>query len=256
MPPNPCRPTSTRARDLLAGFDRLVTHGAGATVVLGRKTLVITAHSKTSLPVGAPWEGIRLGSVASSRRGLHRGRAREHGFKFCIAHQKDAGQSVRHSPCQPGARSNGTRDDRHASIRERTQDMLNSIIEVWPVPDGHRSDITVVADRPKRTVDLADLIAAGILQEGMTLYARPAKHHGVTATLLPDGGIDVDGTRFRTPSGAGKAVAKRSTNGWAFRGIDPESKTSLRRLWREYVEQRNVEADDTEVAGDDDEDDS
>jgi hypothetical protein len=43
-------------------------------------------------------------------------------------------------------------------------------------------------------------------------------HNGKTyrARVLCTGWIDFDGNRFRTPSGAGRAARKRSTNGWNF----------------------------------------
>src|SRR5207247_11144473 len=56
------------------------------------------------------------------------------------------------------------------AIRVRTQELIEVIIQIWPVPPNHKSGF--LADRPmiRKKVDLADLINAGELQPGMALY--------------------------------------------------------------------------------------
>ena len=68
--------------------------------------------------------------------------------------------------------------------------------------------------------------------------------------MLPDGALDVDGIRYSTPSGASHAVTGTNENGWWFWLVDPKVKRSLHDLWREYVNQRDVDVED------DDEDDN
>jgi hypothetical protein len=69
--------------------------------------------------------------------------------------------------------------------------------------------------------------------------------------VLSDGALDVDGVRHSTPSGAARAVSRTSVNGWWFWLLEPKSARSLHDLWREYVDQRGVDAEDD--ATDDDE---
>jgi hypothetical protein len=133
-------------------------------------------------------------------------------------------------------------DDQH--IRDRTDRLIDAIIAIWPVPEGHTSQIETSDRRPVRSVELADLMAAGLLDEGVTLYARGRRVAGRTATVLSDGSLDVDGVRYQSPSGAARAVTGTSVNGWWFWVLEPQSKHSLLDLWREYVDQRDVNAED------------
>ena len=88
-------------------------------------------------------------------------------------------------------------DDEH--IRARTGRLIDVITEVWPVPEGHQSRTERFERRPTRKVELADLMAAGLLEEGATLYARRRRVAERTATVLSDGALDVDGIRVPQP---------------------------------------------------------
>src|SRR5262249_9742146 len=103
-----------------------------------------------------------------------------------------------------------------SKIRARTAEMTAAIVKIWRVPVGHTSGFSKAEERPKHRVGLADLIAAGLLDPGTTVYAKRKAHEGRTATILPDGRVDVDGEIFDTPSGAAKFIAGKSENGWAF----------------------------------------
>ncbi len=83
-------------------------------------------------------------------------------------------------------------------IQDRTDRVIDAIIEIWPVPEGHKSQIEHIERRPARQVELADIMAAGLLDEGATLYARRRRVAERTATVLSDGALDVDGTRHAT----------------------------------------------------------
>jgi len=100
-------------------------------------------------------------------------------------------------------------------IRVRTQEMTNDILAIWSVPEGHTSPFGTTTKHPKQHVTLADLIGAGLLETGTTLYAREAFDYH-PATVLSDGRIDVDGDVFESPSGAARAVTGKGTNGWWF----------------------------------------
>jgi hypothetical protein len=137
-------------------------------------------------------------------------------------------------------------------IRERTGQLIDSIIEIWPVPEGYKARTERAERRPARKVELADVLGAGLIEDGTTLFARGRRAVDRTATVLPDGALDVDGVRYESPSGAARAVSGQIVNGWGFWLVDPKSKRSLHDLWREYVDARDV---DTEDMADDDADD-
>jgi hypothetical protein len=141
-------------------------------------------------------------------------------------------------------------DDEH--IRARTEQLINVITEIWPVPEGHQSRTERIERRPTRKVELSDLMAAGLLEEGATLCARRRRVAERTATVLSDGALDVDGICYSTPSGASRAVSGTSENGWRFWLVDPKSKRSLSDLWREYVDQRDVDVEDDDSPDDED----
>ena len=142
-------------------------------------------------------------------------------------------------------------DDGH--IRARAERQIDVITEVWPVPEEHKSRTERVEPRPKRRVELADVISAGLLEEDATLYARRRRVAGRTATVLSDGALDVDGVRYSTPSGASYAVSGTSENGWwvwACQPVDPKGKRSLHDIWREYVNERDVDVEDEDTPDD------
>jgi hypothetical protein len=140
-------------------------------------------------------------------------------------------------------------------IRKRTDRLIDVIIEVWPVPEGYKAKTERAERRPARKVELADVLGAGLIEEGATLYARGRRAAGRIATVLSDGGLDVDGARYESPSGAARAVSGQTINGWGFWLVDPKSKRSLRDLWREYVDGRDVDTEDEDVADDESDDD-
>jgi hypothetical protein len=141
-------------------------------------------------------------------------------------------------------------------VRARTEVLTRAVVEVWPVPEGHTSVFGATDSQrqgPQR-VDLAALMGAGLLEPGSTLHARRKKHAHRTATVLPDGRIDVDGTAFDTPSGAARHISGHSENGWWFFLTDPQSRRSLRDLAHDYVDQTSAEIDD-ELSEEDEDDD-
>jgi hypothetical protein len=138
-------------------------------------------------------------------------------------------------------------------IRTRTRDLIEVIIRVWPVPEGHKSGFA--SDRPHRRkkVQLSDLLGAGALQPGIELTPRQAKFSHRIGVLLPDGQIELEGKTFSRPSAAAVHLTGRATNGWWFFYVDPKSKTSLRKIRGEYIESLDVDLEDDEDDEDDDE---
>ncbi len=123
----------------------------------------------------------------------------------------------------------------HEAVRTRTDWMIDAILEIWPVPQGHRSSAEHKKVARHRTPELADLINAGLLTAGMTLYPGRKKFEGRVATLLADGQIEVDGAAYAWPQAAAKAITGGPRNGWAFFRVDRTAGRSLRDVLRDYV---------------------
>jgi hypothetical protein len=138
-----------------------------------------------------------------------------------------------------------------AAIRARSDDLASIIIQIWPVPKGHRSGFAYDKPAPSHRVDLLDLISAGWLEPGMTLVPRRPKFAQIEVTLLADGRIDVTGGIHLTPSEAAKAITGRPTNGWWFFLVDQHTKRSLRDVRSEYLESFAEDIDEEGEEGDD-----
>ncbi len=140
------------------------------------------------------------------------------------------------------------------AIRARTRELAQVIIQIWPTPSGHRSGY--IPDRPRlrKKVLLADLMNAGALEPGMSLFPRSKTFSDRVVVLLPDGRVEVDGAAFSSPSEAARTITGTSTNGWWFFLVDQASRRSLRNVRSEYVEAMAVDAEDDEGDGDGDDD--
>ena len=119
------------------------------------------------------------------------------------------------------------------------------------MPPGHKVHIDREQADTSVTVEIADLIGAGYLTAGQTLYSRPGKYGGHTGRILSDGRIEVAGQVFDSPSSAGIFVRKKNTNGWNFWRLDPNGRRPLKEVRAEYL--RVVSP---EEADEDDEEDS
>lgn len=142
-----------------------------------------------------------------------------------------------------------------ATISERTDELIDQILQIWPVPEGHKSGFGVAVVTPGRRVQVADLMGAGLIEAGAVLTARPKAFHDATAVILADGRIEVGGEAFTSPTGAARSISGTTRNGWSFFYVDVASKRTLSSLWHEYVEQMDLEADDAEVDDDDEDED-
>ncbi|GAA2071748.1 hypothetical protein [Actinomadura alba] len=101
----------------------------------------------------------------------------------------------------------------------------------YPKPEGE-------PPRPSRThvgVKLADLLNTGLLSPGATLIDAQQGGDSV-AVVLDDGRIFLNGETYDTPSGAGKALAESSVNGWEYWSADtPDGLRTLASLRDEYL---------------------
>jgi hypothetical protein len=140
-----------------------------------------------------------------------------------------------------------------ASIRQRTDDLAKIIVEIWPVPNGHRSPQGTQQTHYSHRVDLSDLISAGWLQPGTVLYPRQKKFADTTATLLSDGSLDVGGKIYSSPSDAAGAIVGSVRNGWWFFLVDPQTKKDLRQVRTAYLESISADGEDDDLVDDDEE---
>lgn len=103
-----------------------------------------------------------------------------------------------------------------ALIDERTTNLIDALIAVWPVPAGHHGKVVDPQTKAGDWIDLKHLIEAGLIAPGDQVVATHRDHRGRTATVTFDGAIELDGKRYETPSAAGRALRNRATNGWYF----------------------------------------
>jgi hypothetical protein len=117
----------------------------------------------------------------------------------------------------------------------RTNQAIDAILAIWPVPEGHRVSINREQVYSSVWVEIADLLGAGFLTPGQTLYSLPGKYGGHTGRVLSDGRIEVEGQIFDSPSSAGKHVRKKNTGGWNFWRLDPSGRRPLKEVRAEYL---------------------
>ncbi|MGW9348445.1 GmrSD restriction endonuclease domain-containing protein [Nocardiopsis flavescens] len=101
-------------------------------------------------------------------------------------------------------------------IDERTTELIDRILQVWPVPKGHHGKVIDPQTKAGDWVELKHLIEAGLLAPGDKLVATHKDFKGREATLTADGAIELAGKRYTSPSAAGRALRKKATNGWYF----------------------------------------
>ncbi|WP_132299768.1 DUF262 domain-containing protein [Kribbella sp. VKM Ac-2568] len=133
-------------------------------------------------------------------------------------------------------------------IDTRTTEMARAILEIWPTPPGHTGAHSGAATQPTSYIGLDALISEGLLKVGQTLTGR-GRFSDVQATVLPDGSLQVGDRIYESPSGAGSAVRKRSTNGWTFWEVDAGNGIRLDDLRGQYWVQFGVEVDNDDEQG-------
>jgi hypothetical protein len=137
-------------------------------------------------------------------------------------------------------------------IKARTSSLIQTMTEIWPVPTGHKS--VVVADGNERQVkvEVLDLISAGLVAAGQTLYPRKTGANGQLAQILEDGRISVAGEVFDSLSMAAVKVMNKNQNGWYFWLVDEKTKESMIDLRKQYREMIGDEDEDDEADDDSD----
>ena len=103
-----------------------------------------------------------------------------------------------------------------ALIDARTSELVDVLLEIWPVPEGHKGQVADPQAKAQDWVELKHLIEAGLLAPGEQLVTAHKDFAGVTATIGEDARLHIDGKSYGTPSGAAKHVRKHPTNGWLF----------------------------------------
>jgi hypothetical protein len=128
-------------------------------------------------------------------------------------------------------------------IDARTADAIDAILAIWPVPPGHKVSVARDQQEGSVNVEVSDLIGAGHLAVGQTLYSRPGKYGGHTGTVLSDGRIEAAGEIHDSLSRAGIAVRKKHTNGWKFWRLQPNGQRPLAEVRAEYLEEVAAKTD-------------
>jgi len=102
------------------------------------------------------------------------------------------------------------------AIDARGEELITQILNEWPVPAGHTGAVLDPHEKSAGWIQVKHLVEAQLLQPGTVLTPRSGAWASQTATVRPDGLLDVDGKMFETPSGAGRHVKGSITNGWTF----------------------------------------
>ncbi|WP_296607066.1 DUF262 domain-containing protein [Nocardioides sp.] len=102
------------------------------------------------------------------------------------------------------------------AIDGRSAQLIDVLLRVWPVPEGHTGQIVDPRDKSQDWVEVKDLVAAQLLEPGTVLTARPGTWAAKQALVREDGMLEVDGQLFNSPSGAGRYVKGSVANGWNF----------------------------------------
>lgn len=127
-------------------------------------------------------------------------------------------------------------------IDARGESLAADVLAIWPVPESNQGLKEQTITTAHSRVVVADLLGAGLLKPGQTLYCRVIAHRGYESTVSEDGGIFVDGERYETPSAAAKAVTKNAAEpGWWFWVTDLDKAESLGDLRNAYVEMTEAE---------------
>ena len=141
------------------------------------------------------------------------------------------------------------------NIKDRTATLIEAILKIWAAPENHVVKRNRETSRWSSSVSVADLLSAGLLTPGQTLYSRPGRYGGFTAKVLSDGRIEVEGEIKDSLSLAGIVVRKRNTNGWNFWRLDIQTQKSMDDLRSEYEALMGVEDSASVLESDDPEED-
>lgn len=120
-----------------------------------------------------------------------------------------------------------------ALIDQRTEALIDALLETWPVPEGHVGDVKDAPAESAASVSVKKLIATGHLAPGTVLRSRPGYWGNHEAVVFENGDLSLDDQVFSSPSAAGHYLRKRATNGWYFWLLpDGRRLTDLRQAYR------------------------
>ena len=138
-----------------------------------------------------------------------------------------------------------------AAIEQRTSVLIDIILRIWKVPEGHTLPSTDVVAVAASRVIVSDLLRAGLLAPGTVLEPTWPSLRGVHVTVRDDGALMLGDVAYYSPSSAGSAVRDgKATNGWSFwkleEGVTLDDLRS--RLTGEDVAEDDQEEDDVTLA--------
>lgn len=108
----------------------------------------------------------------------------------------------------------GVWDEGH--IEQRTASMIDSVLTIWSVPEGHTGRVDDPQTKDHGWVQVKHLVNAGLIEPGTHISATYLDYLGSTAVVSTTGLIELDGKQFTSPSGAGRHLHKKQLNGWHF----------------------------------------
>ncbi|WP_217361593.1 GmrSD restriction endonuclease domain-containing protein [Aeromicrobium stalagmiti] len=112
------------------------------------------------------------------------------------------------------------RDWDETLIDARTTELIEAILKIWPVPAGHTGEVVDPKSKSNDWVKVKDLVESGLISIGAVLRPGYGEYKGL-ATVARDGGLELDGESFKTPSGAAKHATGRPTvDGWRYWRLD------------------------------------
>ena len=138
-------------------------------------------------------------------------------------------------------------------IRARTEELTSMILDIWKIPEGHISKVNRAKEENSQKINVIDLISAGLVQPGQTLYPKMNRYKGRNAQILVDGRIDIEGSVYDSLSLAGSHIRKKNTNGWTFWLVQESPRERMFDLRDRYKEM--VGAESSEDLSDDDSED-
>ncbi|GAB03638.1 hypothetical protein GOAMR_03_01480 [Gordonia amarae NBRC 15530] len=98
-------------------------------------------------------------------------------------------------------------------IDKRTHTLIDALLSIWPVPDGHEGVVAGQQPVSGDDVEIKHLVAAGLLKAGDQIVGRKPNEVGT----ITESGIDCGGNPFWSPSGAARFVRGGGhTNGWRY----------------------------------------
>lgn len=105
-------------------------------------------------------------------------------------------------------------------IDQRTATMIEALLQIWPIPGGHTGQVIDPQTKVQDWVELKHLVEAGLLAPGDRLVATHRDFIGVEAVIGADAHIQLNGKSFGSPSGAGRHLREKATNGWYFWALE------------------------------------